>query len=270
MKRLIYAILGLAVVGIGIGVYGSRSGKPVASAQPVTESLPSPALEDTQRVKPLQLRRVSAEAPGHLGPTAHVALVLSEAAPDDALVFNQAIETLVSTQSKYPQKEAAWKQLRDTGKLDQAISELEQRAAGNPQAAEYSATLGRAYLEKAGAIQDMRQQGILGMKADLAFDDALKIDPNNFEARFTKAVAMSYWPPQLNKGQEVIDHFTQLISQQEAGAPQPEFAQTYVWLGDQYQKAGNTEYARQVWQRGAALYPNDSTLPKRLSDPAAR
>jgi tetratricopeptide (TPR) repeat protein len=176
----------------------------------------------------------------------------------------------VSPQSGYPQREAAWKQLKDSGKLDQAITELEQRVSSDPQTAEYSAMLGRAYLEKCGTLQDVREQGILGMKADLAFDDALKTDPSNWEARFTKSVAMSYWPPQLNKGQEVIDNFTQLINQQEAQAPQPQFAQTYAWLGDQYQKSGRNDYALSVWQRGAALYPNDAALTKRLAQPAGQ
>jgi tetratricopeptide (TPR) repeat protein len=181
-----------------------------------------------------------------------------------------AVDTLVSPQSGPAQKEAVWKQLKDSGKLDQAITDLEQRAAGDPQTAEYSAMLGRAYLEKSSTLQDVREQGILGMKADLAFDDVLKTDPNNWEARFIKAVALSYWPPQLNKGQEVIDHFTQLINQQEAQAPQPYFAQTYVWLGDQYQKAGSNDYALAAWQRGAALYPNDSALSKRLAQQAGK
>jgi tetratricopeptide (TPR) repeat protein len=272
MKRLIYTVLGIVVVGLGIGLFANRSG---SSAPPVANTLPSPTIEDTPpatrtAARPAQPRRVSIRVAGSSQPSALAPAVPTETAADDSGAFKQAIETLLSTQSSYPQKQEAWKQLRDLGKLDQAIAELEQRVSGNPQVADYSATLGRAYLEKAGTITDVRQQGILGMKADLAFDEALKTDPNNWEARFTKAVALSYWPPQLNKGQEVIDHFTQLVNQQEAQPPQPQFAQTYVWLGDQYQKAGNADYARQIWERGAALYPNDATLPKRLTQPAGQ
>jgi hypothetical protein len=276
MKRLIYTILGIVVIGLGIGFYGSRWAKrSVASVPPVADATPGPAMEDTPprtraAARPTQLRRRSIQAAASSQQTAIAPTISTETPADDSVAFKQAIETLLSPQSSYPQKQEAWKQLRDLGKMDQAIAELERRVSGNPQVADYSATLGRAYLEKAGTIQDVREQGILGMKADLAFDEALKTDPNNWEARFTKAVALSYWPPQLNKGQEVIDHFTQLINQQEAQAPQPQFAQTYVWLGDQYQKAGNADYARQIWERGAALYPNDATLPKRLTQPAGQ
>ena len=62
-----------------------------------------------------------------------------------------------------------WKQLREAGKLDQAISELEQRVASDPRSAENAAALGQAYLQKCGTIKDVREQGILAMQADKLF-----------------------------------------------------------------------------------------------------
>ena len=76
---------------------------------------------------------------------------------------------------------------------------------------------------------------------------------------------MSYWPAQLNKGQEVIEQFAVLIQQQEAQPSQPQFARSYIWLGDQYRKTGYPEYAAQVWQRGAALFPNNEELKNKLA-----
>jgi tetratricopeptide (TPR) repeat protein len=282
MKQLIYAIISIAVVGSAIGLYASRSKAPVApAATTATESKPSEAVKNEPTATAIVAKRheprtVASAAESF--PAAQVEAKPAAVAESAARVSTSfspvgvklAVDTLVSPQSSYSQKEAAWRQLKDSGNLDQAITELEQRVAGDPKTAEYSATLGQAYLTKCGTIQDVREQGILAMKADLAFDDALKTDPNNWEARFTKAVAMSYWPPQLNKGQEVIDDFTLLINQQEAQAPQPQFAQTYVWLGDQYQKSGRNDYALAVWQRGAALYPSDTALSKRLAQPAGQ
>jgi tetratricopeptide (TPR) repeat protein len=178
---------------------------------------------------------------------------------------SRTVDLLVSKEASYQQKQEAWKQLRDSGQLDQAIAELEQRVASDPRSAENAAALGKAYLEKCGTIHDVREQGILAMQADEVFDAALSLDPSNWDARFTKAVAMSYWPPTLNKGDEVIQHFQTLIEQQEAETPQPQFAGTYEWLGDQYQKAGRTDDARAVWQRGAALFPADEKLRARLT-----
>ena len=103
------------------------------------------------------------------------------------------------------------------------------------------------------------------MKADMTFDGALESDPNNWQARFIKSVAMSYWPTQLNKGQEVVQRLQNLIDQQESIPAQPQFAQSYVLLGDQYQKAGQMDYASQTWQLGAQRYPADPTLRARIT-----
>jgi cytochrome c-type biogenesis protein CcmH/NrfG len=180
-------------------------------------------------------------------------------------MLNQAVDALVSPQVPYAQKQETWNQLRQAGKLDQTIGELERRMAADPRAPEYPAALGQAYLQKCGTLQDVREQGILGMQADKVFDTALGVDPSNWEARFYKAMAMSYWPASLNKGDEVIGHFQTLVQQQEALAPQPQFAETYLWLGDQYQKSGHADEARATWQRGAGLFPSNEKLQARLA-----
>ena len=77
-------------------------------------------------------------------------------------------------------------------------------------------------MQKCGTIQDVREQGILAMQADKVFDTALSMDSFNWEARFTKAVAMSYWPPQLGKGKEVIEQYLELVKQQEVRPPEPQ------------------------------------------------
>ncbi len=38
------------------------------------------------------------------------------------------------------------------------------------------------------------------MNADQLFDTALNLDPNDWEARYIKTVAMSHWPDSLGKG----------------------------------------------------------------------
>jgi cytochrome c-type biogenesis protein CcmH/NrfG len=63
----------------------------------------------------------------------------------------------------------------------------------------------------------------------------------------------------------MMQEFLTLIHQQETQAPQPQFARTYVLLGEQYEKAGGADYATQVWQRGAKLFPNDSDLLGKLA-----
>ncbi|HYG36481.1 MAG TPA: hypothetical protein VEC99_16930, partial [Clostridia bacterium] len=181
--------------------------------------------------------------------------------------MQQAIQIVASSTTSFADKQATWSQLKDSGKLDQAISELEQHASTHPTSAEYPAALGQAFLHKASTLKDIREQGILGMKADQTFDAALQLDPSNWDAAFWKATAMSYWPPQLNKGQEVINRFVELVKQQETQPARPEFAQSYVSLGEQYQKQGYADYAKQVWQRGSSFFPDNPQLSEKLANP---
>src|SRR5262249_385869 len=113
-------------------------------------------------------------------------------------------------------------------------------------------------------IQDVREQGILAMQADKVFDTALNLDPANWEARYMKAVALSYWPASMNRGQEVIDHFQTLLHQQQPQTPHPQFAQTFLALGAEYDKAGRTDDAQATWERGLRLFPQNEELKKKL------
>lgn len=280
MKRTILATLTLVGIGAlcGVAIQMKRNGE-----QPAVEINTASATDTTTNpsgdaAQPGELAIAPRLLPPERSVKARDHSSGSETSPQSAvtpslptdpgrasqITLNQAIESIVSPRAGHAQKEVAWKHLRESGKLDQAIGELEQRAAANAGAAEYPAALGQAYLQKCGTIQDVREQGILAMKADQVFDAALNLDSNNWEARFTKALAMSYWPTQMNRGNEVMQHFVTLVEQQEAQTPQPHFAQTYLRLGDEYQKYGHADYAKQVWQRGAALFPEDRELRLKL------
>ena len=272
MRRLIVVAVSAGVLA-GVGFYVNQP-KPQPQPQPnplaetVAELVSPSAIEETRIAEPISAKP---QPPAQPAPTPIISrpITPSAVAPMnsgiDASIVSRAVDALVSPQASHQEKRAAWKQLRDAGKLDQAITDLEKRMADDPRAAEYPAALGQAYLQKCGTLKDVREQGILAMQADKAFDTALGLDPSNWEARFTKAVGMSYWPPVLNKGDEVIQHFQTLIEQQEAQPAQPHFAETYSWLGDQYQKAGRADDARTVWQRGAAIFPADEKLRAKLS-----
>jgi hypothetical protein len=269
MKRLFMAVIGVGVVVVGLGWQLNRpTTRAVSPTESVGETAPAPASDVPQvgKAVPAEPEQPAQPAgiPRAVKPTASTAATPANSVLE-AAALSRTVDVLVSPQATYGQKQEAWKQLREAGKLDQVITELEQRTANDPRSADNPAALGHAYLQKCGTIQDVREQGILAMQADKQFDTALSLDPSNWEGRFMKAVAMSYWPPMLNKGEEVIQHFQTLIQQQEAQTPQPHFADTYAWLGDQYQKAGRGDDAKAAWQRGAALFPADEKLRTKLA-----
>ena len=269
MKRLMIAVIGVGILVVGLGWHLNRPSKrAVSPAEPVAETAPATASDAPQAVEPVAAQPEQPVQPSAAPLLAKAASYTAAAPANPALEassLSRTVDVLVSPQASYQQKQEAWKQLREAGKLDKAIVELEQRTASDPRSADNPAALGHAYLQKCGTIQDLREQGILAMQADKQFDTALNLDSSNWEARFMKAVAMSYWPPNLGKGDEVIQHFQTLIQQQEAQSPQPQFADTYAWLGDQYQKAGRADDARTVWQRGAGLFPADEKLQTKLA-----
>jgi tetratricopeptide (TPR) repeat protein len=276
MKRLILAVVSVGVIG-GATLYLNRQKTaPVSPAEPVAEATSTRTPEDTRSVKTVAVQQTEPQVTGAAADSKQTLLasaVLNEVKPDNSTnstplsAFCQAIDILVSPQTNFQQRQAAWKQLRDAGELDQALATLKQGAVNNPTSAEYPTALGEAYVYKLQTIRDFHEVSILALQADQSFNTALSLDPANWEAQFFKAAALSRWPPEMNKGPEVIQQFSNLIDQQEAMPPQPQFAQTYVLLGDQYKKTGQPDYAMQTWRLGLAKFPSDSTLQGRVAHP---
>jgi len=264
MKRLILACIVFGALAGGILCTIRQENAP-AVEQPAAElpvqtapetPPPQPHVPPDQRQKP-QFSRI---APAVVPKPSTRPQPSVDIRPADTNVWRETAARLISAQVSFQEKQALWHQLGRQGKLDELIAALEQGAADHPAAAEYPAALGQAYVNKIPASRDPRDPAILGLKADQCFDAALELDPSNWDARFFKAYSMSYWPAELNKAPEVIEQLNQLIELQESTTSQPYFAQTYVLLADQYQKAGYADYARQVRQRGAALFPQDATF----------
>jgi tetratricopeptide (TPR) repeat protein len=260
MKRAILIIITVAA----FVAWARYFQQPHSGTTPPADSGTNLSLKETQSVHPIS---EAPKKPRSQAMERRSAIRSATERPiaDDRLVLRQTIDALVSPQTTYAQRQAIWKQIKLADQLDQAIEELQQRVNDDPRSVENSANLGIAYYRKCGAIEDMREQAILAMKADQTLDMALQLDPTHWEAKFNKAVGMSYWPEQLNKRNEVVEHFRQLIQQQETQPAEPQFAKPYFWLGKEYQKAGRADYAMQVWQRGATLFPADADLKDKLN-----
>jgi tetratricopeptide (TPR) repeat protein len=262
-----YLVLTVFVAGSVAGsVAFFKQARSSTSTPTSSQRSASEVASNVSAVPPLAARPIKAAVPVDSPPSGAAPAVQPDpAAKMELSAVNQAVDLLLSNQTPYSQRSSVWKQLREQGGMDPAIRELEQRLASNPGNAQCAAVLGHAYLQKCGTISDVRDKGIFAMQADKLFDTALELDSQNWEARFTKAMALSYWPASMGKGDEVIQHFLTLIQQQETQPAQPQFAQPYLWLGDQYQKIGHPDEAHDVWARGAALYPTDHQLADRLA-----
>jgi hypothetical protein len=272
MKRLILSILGAGLL-VGTVFYLKQPAQPLGSpeksgsAGPVDQVWPAANATSARAGGiPVEQEQTGTSSQNVVKVKAQVEpRTVSPSSGMDSVLVGQIVDSLVSPQNTYEQKQAAWRRLREAGKLDQAISDLEQRMAANPNAPEYPSALGQAYLKKCGTLDDTREKGILALQADKLFETALSMDPSDWDARFTKAIAMTYWPPSMNKGDEVVQQFETLIQQQEGQPAQPNFAETYLRFGDFYQKNGQPASARTVWEQGAILFPNNQSLREKLA-----
>jgi tetratricopeptide (TPR) repeat protein len=267
MKRTIIIALLISITGVFALHLLRRSAEPIPRlSQPPPSSDSTPMMAGAASPAPERGPMRSSVAARTVAPVSVAPAAVPAGGSDlSAMTVQHSIDKLCSPQTAFQQKQEIWQQLRDSGKLDQAIAELEQRTRDNPANADAPANLGQAYLQKAGSIQDLREQGILGMKADQVFDTALSADPTNWDARFWKATAMSYWPAVLGKSKEVMQQCVTLIEQQENQAPQPHYLQSYLLLGEQYKKGGYAADAKDIWLRGQRYFPNDPSLKEKLA-----
>lgn len=276
IKQILLSATGLIAVG-GVAFWIGREQTPPApalvllpphatevSARPSSDSRPVDTDASPTSTAPVADRSLVNEPLISQEPAKAELMVAPKTAED--LALEQTVALLISPQGSFLQKQAAWAAMRgNPGQVDHAIALLEEQAKEDPTNAEIPAQLGLAYLMRISTSQDVREQGMGGMKADLSFDAALKLDPTNWSANFLKAQALMHWPDSMNMGPQVVQRFTALIEAQESQPSRPEFAMTYQLLGEQYQKTGQTEAAVQIWTRGLSYFPGSRALAQKLN-----
>jgi hypothetical protein len=269
------AIIFIALCGIIAGaiVYLDKTKTSAPAAPPVFNSAP----EQSASAAPEKIPALKTETPptapveNAQTPVSAATPVVANVKPDDsANPIHKLVDGLLSATNALD-KHNLFQQLVKSGQIDAAIAELQQRATDNPNDPEIPTTLGEAQLNKLVAIKeaggDLNDMGILAMQADQSFNAALKIDPQNWEANFVKASSMYYWPADPSRDADVVQRLSGLIDQQETMTAQPQFAQTYLVLGNEYQKIGQPDKAAATWQLGLTKFPNDPALLKKISGP---
>lgn len=269
MRASILAFVLLCGVIAGTVILMNRQKPAPPVPAPVVESSPGPSATTEQTAAQVQPPPAISQNANPPAPAPSAAPVAGEVRPDDSTnAVAKAVDALLTAKDA-GEKHALFEQLRQSGQLNEVIAELKQRMAQNPNDPEIPTTLGEAQLNQVRAIKetggDMDQIGILAMQADQNFNAALDIDPKNWEAQFVKAASLSRWPADAARDNDLVQRLSSLIDQQETMATQPEFAQTYLVLGNEYQKIGQPEKALATWQLGAQKFPNEPALQKKIS-----
>ncbi len=222
-----------------------------------------PAVSDEQVQRALEVYFEKARAQGASLPVPAAATAAAASGGDGPpLTVEQVLAELDRMQIEdHDEGQVLWGKAAKAGILDDLVAAYEARAKQNPNDASARSDLGNAYLQKLFTVGNGPDQGTWAVKADKTFDEALDIDPGHWEARFSKATSLAFWPPILGKGGEAAKHYEILLEQQEASrVKKPEYAQTYVFLGNLYDQRGDKEKAKETWRKGYALYPESPEL----------
>lgn len=185
------------------------------------------------------------------------------AAPIATLSPQQAYERLLGELS-WDQRELLWQELRESKQVDAVLALFEERARLDPNDPGALVDLAGAYLQKTQEVGNSPLAGKWAMKADEQFDRALELDPQHWEARFMKAMSLSFWPPALGKQTEAINHFETLVAQQEQGPAKSHYSEVYVMLGNMHQQMGAADKALKIWKQGLLLFPDNASLLKQV------
>lgn len=169
-------------------------------------------------------------------------------------------DRIVLGQVEGAELELLWQKLREEKRIDAVLAEIERLSAEAPNDPDLATELGKAYIQKLFDVGPGPLAATWGEKADRAYDRALELDPEHWDARFEKAIALSNWPAFLGKQGEAARQFEILREQQERSAPRESHANTYFFLGNLYDQMGERDKAAAVWARGLELFPDNDTL----------
>lgn len=167
----------------------------------------------------------------------------------------------------YRESEVLFERLaRDRSSIADVIRRLEKEIAANPRNADLHVALATAYGAKtAFDTPPGPEQGTVWAKAELAYDEAIRLDPAHWQARYGKAFGDSMAPEFVGLRPRAIRQFEELVEIQEKQPKAPEHVEVYMRLGTLHKDAGNVKKAREIWQRGLERFPDDERLVEALS-----
>lgn len=138
--------------------------------------------------------------------------------------------------------------------------------AAHPDSADAHAGLGRTISQCGLPHAGMTTIMTMVETSSAALEKALQLDPTHWSARFTLALNNYHMPAFLGRMPKAVAELETLLGQQGSRADRPEYAQTYLYLGDAYRKLGRTSNARVMYAAGVRLFPQHEALRARAAE----
>lgn len=178
---------------------------------------------------------------------------------------SEVVQALVGKPFGYNESNRlVWWLSRNKDQISKVIEGIEAEIEKNPNDPNLQVALAAAWTAELINQPQGPQQGILWGKVGAAYDAAIALDPNHWQARFGKAFGTSMAPEWLGLRPEAIRQFEELKVIQGRRAPEPQHAMVYFRLGTLYKDAGNAEKARAIWAEGLKLFPDSQELKDTL------
>jgi tetratricopeptide (TPR) repeat protein len=157
-----------------------------------------------------------------------------------------------------------WELARSAAVVDELMKTLEATVKERPDDVAARMELAEAYVSKLMTIPDGPEKGLWSNKAVAQWNEVLKKDADNWDARYSIAFTWSMWPDFLNKTPDAIKEFEKVREIQERRTPEPQHAETYFQLSRLYQKQGKADKAKQALKDGLMRHADDPELKKAL------
>ncbi len=145
-----------------------------------------------------------------------------------------------------------------SGRRAQAL--FQKRLERQPRDVEALVGLARAESQCIIPSVDMATQGELSAHAIELLENALEMDPKHWTARFILASINLRSPSFLGRALRAAKEFDELLRQQGDRTDNPRFARVFEYRGVMYARMGQADSARSLFDRGARLFPADTTL----------
>jgi tetratricopeptide (TPR) repeat protein len=148
-----------------------------------------------------------------------------------------------------------------TEEYDRAIKFFDGLVGRNPRAPNAYINFGLAYVDKIPYASGFAQP-FLGKYAISQFGRALRLEPS-WLAYYLRGLIYLYYRPFLGVTDYGVADLERALALQKKQPRRPYHVKTYIALGDGYWKMNKLSRARQTWNEGAALYPDNVALSQR-------
>ncbi|NJL28275.1 MAG: hypothetical protein HC897_10465 [Thermoanaerobaculia bacterium] len=148
------------------------------------------------------------------------------------------------------------------GAYDRCIAFFEKLTTDSPQAANAFLNLGYAFVDKI-PVEGAITQVLLANTALTHFSKAIEVE-DSWLARYTRGNSYLFWPAIFGRTPLAIADLERANELAKGLEKKPYHARSWAGLGDGYWRLEDVAKAREIWQQGQALFPDDPDLKARL------